>query len=107
MTIQKKRQRVENVIARIRFSHKDQVYLYTAGCCYEFYLILREIFGPQVTAYYSNLEGHVYSKIYDRYWDIRGSCDNPPRDIRKMSKRLHKDAPGWSKRDFRTLGMAR
>lgn len=65
------RRDVLKLITAIRESHPDMVELYTLGQCYNFALILRSVF-PNVEFWYDYCEGHMYSRI-DQYWyDIRG-----------------------------------
>ena len=62
---------IEKLISSIRNSHPDMVELYTEGQCYNFHLILRSVY-PDAVAWYDYIEGHVYSKIGNYWYDIRG-----------------------------------
>lgn len=63
--------KVLRVISRIRDGNPDAVRLYTQGQCYNFSLLLKEIF-PEAEIWYDQVEGHVYSKIGEFWYDIRG-----------------------------------
>jgi hypothetical protein len=54
----------------IRNSHPDMEYLYTQGQCYNFALILRTQFPGEI--WYDQIEGHVYYKVDDVWYDVRG-----------------------------------
>jgi len=62
----------ENVIKTIRESFGASITVYTFGNCYQFYEILKTIF-PEAKAYESG--GHVYTKIDNEFYDIRGKLD--------------------------------
>ena len=97
---------IVKIIAAIRDSHPDMEQLYMEGQCYAFHLILRSIF-PYAQAWYSPSEGHVYSRIYGSYYDIRGLHLKPPADICVLNHK-HGDKPHrWGKRDFRRLTVIR
>ena len=101
------RGRIDSIIRVIRESHPDIQYLYTHGQCWNFHCILKEILGVEIEPYHSYSEGHVYSKIGNFFWDIRGCHSNPPRDLKKMSDRMIKEAGEWGSRDRRILTMSR
>ncbi|MFT6347057.1 MAG: hypothetical protein ACJAYB_000038 [Psychromonas sp.] len=61
------------IIGAIRDSNPDAVRLYTEGECYRFSLILRNIVGQaNHEIWHDCIEGHVYSKIGQYWYDIRG-----------------------------------
>ncbi len=72
------------VIKAIRNSHQDTVYLYTKGQCLAFGRILETIFADEdALIFYSQSEGHIYTRIGMSYYDIRGqwSLDEAPDDL--------------------------
>lgn len=92
-------------ITAIRDSHPDMVRLYTQGQCYNFALIIKTI-RPQAVIHYSHREGHVYTEVGGRLYDIQGVkpypaasyVDIPPLDHRRGDK-PHR----WGARDRRRL----
>lgn len=65
----------------------DAEWIGTCGKCYRFALILKDRF-PEAEIWYSGVEGHVYTKIGNIFYDIRGYHLKVPKDIAKLS---HKD----------------
>ena len=64
--------RHENIIdfiKTIRESFGSSIAVYTSGNCYQFYGILKYVYSDAVPYYDGN---HVWTKIGDRYYDIRG-----------------------------------
>jgi hypothetical protein len=64
----------EDVLALIkccRDSFPDSVKVYTNGSCFRFFKILKSVFRDS-EPYYNIVEGHVITKINDRYYDITG-----------------------------------
>ena len=59
----------EEVIKSIRESFGSSISVYRLGNCYQFYEILKTIF-PEAEAHYDG--NHVWTKIGDSYYDIRG-----------------------------------
>jgi hypothetical protein len=55
-------------IATIRNSFDKAIEVYTQGGCFHFYLILACIYRDAVPYY----NGHVITKIQDKYYDITG-----------------------------------
>lgn len=54
-------------------------------------------FRPDAIAMYSMIEGHVYTLVDGRFYDIRGRR-NPPKDVLKINDckpRLVLDAMRW------------
>ena len=56
-------------ITSIRESFKGSVDVYTKGSCYQFYLILKQVF-PDAIAYYN--QDHVITLIDGKFYDITG-----------------------------------
>jgi hypothetical protein len=65
-------------ISIIRDSFIGSQQVYTEGSCYHFHKILKEVF-PKAEAY-TDLIGHIVTKINDKYYDITGEVKltNPP-----------------------------
>ena len=64
----------------------DAEWIGTCGKCYRFALILKDRF-PEAEIWYSGVEGHVYTKIGNIFYDIRGYHLKVPKDIAKLSHR--------------------
>lgn len=58
-------------IASVRESFEGSVTVYTRGSCYRFYKILKLVF-PDAEPWVDVVEGHVITKIGDRFYDITG-----------------------------------
>jgi hypothetical protein len=92
------------IITSIRESHPDLTLLYTEGQCWNFYKILKSIFGDVVAAWYDPVEGHMYSKIGDAWYDIRGQHKTVAETCRPYSEVQSSDhADNWGTRDTRRL----
>lgn len=72
---------VEEFITAVRQSFGGSVAVYTMGNCYQFYEILKVVF-PYAEAYYDG--NHVWTKIGDDYYDIRGKANLPKDRILKL-----------------------
>lgn len=59
----------EKFIEAIRSFFGSSIAIYTMGNCYQFHKILKQIF-PKAIGYYDG--NHVWTKIDDKYYDIRG-----------------------------------
>jgi hypothetical protein len=64
-----KHRKIMALIATIRESHSMMPRIFQFGSCFNFYLILRQVY-PEAEAYY-NIE-HVITKIDDKFYDITG-----------------------------------
>lgn len=60
-----------NLISAIRDSFDNAEYVYTNGSCYKLFNILKVVF-VDAEAYYDPIEGHVYTKINNQFYDING-----------------------------------
>ena len=60
-------------ISVIKNSFYGSEIVYTHGSCYQFFLILKQVF-PSAKAYYNN--NHVITKIGTKYYDINGTVYN-------------------------------
>ncbi len=66
-------QKILNYIGLIRESHSSMVNIFTKGSCFNFYLILKQMY-PQAIPYY-NMD-HVITNIDGKYYDITGEVKN-------------------------------
>lgn len=66
MTVSKK---IIQFIRVIRDSFDESIQVYSKGSCYEFYLILKEVF-PEANCY-TNID-HCITEIDEIFYDIRG-----------------------------------
>jgi hypothetical protein len=66
------------------------------GGCFEFYKILKAAF-PQAEPYYDEVDGHVYTLIDGKFYDIRGRRYLKDDETSPMMEntRLMKDAHRW------------
>ena len=72
------------------------------GRCYSFFLILRSVF-PEAEPWYSKTEGHVFTRIEDRFYDIRGLHLRAPKDIEPLDHQNGHKPHRWGKVDPRRL----
>lgn len=96
----------EKLISAIRNSFPGAVTVYTRGGCFEFYRILKEVF-PDAEPFYDDMEGHVYTKIGGKFYDINGKL-RKKLDLTPMMKnrRLMSDVHRWMPRaNFRVVRL--
>ena len=74
------------LLSRIRALHPDIERAGLNGNCHAVAQMLRTIW-PSARIMYSPAEGHVYTEIDDKFYDIRGRCMFPPRDLQPMNYR--------------------
>ena len=96
------RKKLRNLISSIRNSHPDITKLYMEGQCFNFACILRSQFEGGVF-WYSYLEGHMYYKYGDYWYDIRGEHLTQPVGSTKYSFKDGDPAYRWGRRDKRFL----
>lgn len=90
----------ENLIAKIRESFPEAGIVYTRGGCYGLYEILRVVF-PEADAYYDPIEGHVYTKIGNFFYDITGRVPIKldklvrMRDDPRLMRKVHRWTPTY------------
>lgn len=94
--------RVERLMAALRGGWKYAEQLYMQGQCMTIYQALRAIW-PDAIAWYSALEGHVYTEIDGKFYDIRGKHSKLPDGAAKLDFRSGDRAHRWARRDDRTL----
>lgn len=86
-------------ISLIRESNKDSQFLYTNGQCYNFARILRFVFKDSHEFYYDYINGHVYSKIGNFYYDINGLYKSSTKNFEKLNHKKSHKPHRWNKRD--------
>lgn len=94
------------LITAIRNSFPGSVTVYTRGGCWEFYQILKAAF-PDAEPFYDHCDGHVYTKIGDTFFDIKGKLKKPL-DLQPMlnDARLMKQVHRWMPRaNFRVVRL--
>lgn len=74
-----------NLIKAIRESFGASISVYTMGNCYQFYEILKVAF-PEAEPYWDG--NHVWTKIGDRFYDIKGEADLSGRKLEYMDWEL-------------------
>lgn len=89
----------ERLITKIRESFPESVEIYMNGGCYGLFLVLQEVF-PEADAYYDPIEGHVYTKIGDHFYDINGRVRpidklDRMRDSVDVMKKVHRWTPNY------------
>lgn len=62
-----------DVLATLPFDE----HAYMEGMCYRVFAALRSVY-PQAQAWYDPIVGHIYTRIDDKWWDIRGAHDDIP-----------------------------
>lgn len=80
-----KENNILNFIKVIRESFGSSIAVYRFGNCYQFYEILKSIF-PEAEAFESG--GHVFTKINDEFYDIRGKKEERIKCIPVENKRI-------------------
>lgn len=64
--------KIVEFIRTIRESFGGSIAVYTMGNCYQFFEILKQVY-PDAEAFYDG--NHVWTKIDDKYYDIRGEAN--------------------------------
>lgn len=67
-------EKVLSFITTVRASFGGSIAVYTCGNCYQFYEILKQVF-PEAEPF-SDVSGHVYTKIDGQFYDIRGKFNS-------------------------------
>lgn len=88
---------VERFLRELRDSHEHMVGVFTSGSCYHLYLVLR-VFWPDAEPHY--IDGHVYTEIGGRHYDITGrvrltaaQLGKAEPDFQRIRKPLHWRGP--------------
>lgn len=58
-------------LSELRYSVPDAEKVFRYGNCFKLWRLLRTVW-PEAVAYYDGVEGHVYVRIGENYYDIRG-----------------------------------
>lgn len=69
------------------------VWHYTNGMCYKLFLMLRQVY-PDAELWYDHVVGHVYTRIGEHWYDIRGEHRNRT-DLRPLDHRSGHKPHRW------------
>ncbi len=78
-------QQIRLFLVRLRNTHRDFEFLFTNGGCYHLYLILRSLWPEAELWHTSDKQGHVWSKIGDYWYDIRGRRITRPKGAQRVT----------------------
>lgn len=92
---------VVRAISILRGSVYEAEWLFQHGCCYELFRILKDRW-PEAELWYVDNPGHVYTKIGERFYDIRGWRRKPKR-VRFVSARHLGRPDKWKTKAYRVL----
>ena len=67
----------KNIVDSMRKNIKDADVMFTQGKCYQLFLMLADLY-PKAIAWYDPVDGHVYTQIGDKYYDINGEHESLP-----------------------------
>ena len=65
---------VLRTLEALRGASSLNTYIYLNGGCYKLYELLK-IHFPDAVAWYDGVEGHIYTEIEGRFYDIEGEHD--------------------------------
>ena len=82
----------------VRDSFKETYIVYNYGSCYNFYLILKEVFPKAEAYFYDKNKGHIITKIDGEYYDIEGIVYDEHIKPIKLTKKEHLI---WRKNKYR------
>lgn len=88
--------KIEKFINQIRNTHPILKFIFENGGCFQFYLILKEIF-PTAIPCYCVAKGHIFSKIGKYYYDINGKHVKLTDEIAIIENYKDKKAHRWIK----------
>lgn len=94
--------KVTRFLDALRSSHPDIEALYMEGRCFDLFMILRTLW-PDAQPYHSHSEGHIYTKLDDRFYDIRGRRYRLPSDLGPLNYREGHAPHRWATGDHRRL----
>lgn len=77
-------QQIRLFLLRLRTTHPDFVFMFTHGACYHLHRILCSIW-PEAELWHQPEPGHVFSKIGDYWYDIRGRRIAQPKGARLVT----------------------
>lgn len=85
----------ESFLRRLRDSFPDSIHVYTRGSCFQLFLLLREIW-PDSKPWYDGIEGHVYTEINGKFFDIKGEAEKKDHWYRlEREPRIFVEAFSW------------
>ena len=88
--------KIDRLLNYLRKSTTASTYIFKNGGCFMLYKIIKLLY-PKAEAYYDQIEGHVYTKVNQKYYDITGECEYNEKWIKlKDEPKLFKDAEKWS-----------
>ncbi len=95
----------ERFLALLREAHPVMVPLFMRGGCYQLFLILRELW-PGALPWYDWREGHVYTEIDNKFYDIRGQHAQLPKTVHRLDQnwpnhRPHRWQCPWLKDEWK------
>lgn len=61
----------------MRKNIKQADVMFTQGKCYQLYLMLSDLY-PQAVAWYEPVDGHVFTEIDGKFYDINGEYESLP-----------------------------
>ena len=83
-------EKAEQFCKVVRESFKETYIVYNYGACYNFYLILKEVFPKAEAYFYDANKGHIVTKIDNDYYDIEGiTLDDEYLKPIKLTKEEH------------------
>lgn len=85
---------LERLLTELRDAHPNMERIFLHGKCYSLWNIVRTVF-PESECWYSQVEGHVYIKYQDRFYDIRGVRRQLPNDIAPLNHRMMHKPHRW------------
>ena len=89
----KKQREITALCRAIRHSFADASVVYTMGCCYGFYKILKEVYptakAVNVTYEDESRPSHVVAEINGTYYDVNGIYFDETSSFEECSERSH------------------
>lgn len=64
-------------------AHPDMTFIFTSGSCWEFFRLIR-VMVEEAEPWYDPIEGHVYAKVGELFFDVRGAHER-----RNLAPQLH------------------
>ena len=89
--------RISLFLAELREYVPDALDRFRCGSCFGVFRLIKA-FCPEAEAWYSPEEGHVFTKVGGKFYEIGGRVVRPPKDtlpINQCKPRLAVDACGW------------
>ena len=85
----------EQFVSALRCGMNESNKYFKQGGCYELFILMRT-FWKEAEAWYDPIEGHVYTKIGDYWYDIDGKHHFLPERSHVMCRREVESAHRWS-----------